>query len=292
MSEVIVALKGGLGNQIFEYCAGLALAQRLQLPLVLDVSAYADPRERHFALAPFALPEAVVERDTHIWSRGSFVDRVFRKLASKLGARRCGLPVLQEQGFGYDVRFDTLTGPALLDGYFQSPCYFSSLPDQVRARFAQPRDLSVASQSMLDQIRASDAICVHVRRGDYVSNPVANKTHGLCGMDYYHRGLEQVGAGLTQPHCFVFSDDTQWVRENMRLPYPMTVVDINGEDAAHEDLWLMAACRSFVIANSSLSWWGAWLGAHPAKRVVAPLQWFKGSDRDTSDLLPTDWIRI
>ncbi|MDB5799547.1 MAG: hypothetical protein JWL63_486 [Rhodocyclales bacterium] len=292
MAEVVVALKGGLGNQIFEYAAGMSLSRRLGVLLCLDVSAYEDPRERHFALAPFELPEPVVKRDLHRWGRGSLVDRIYRRLARQLGLQRCGLPVFSERSYGYDQRFELVRNAVLLDGYFQSPRYFHDIADEVRARFADPRALSVASQQMLDLIRSTDAICVHVRRGDYVTNPAANRVHGLCEMSYYTEGLAIAGEGLLAPHCFIFSNDADWVRENMHLQYPVTVVDINGEDAAHEDLWLMSACRSFVIANSSLSWWGAWLGRHPAKRVVAPLQWFKGLEMDTSSLIPADWIRI
>jgi hypothetical protein len=133
---------------------------------------------------------------------------------------------------------------------------------------------------------------LHVRRGDYVTDPSANAFHGLCPLDYYHRGLDEAARDLTRPECFVFSDDPAWVRENLKLAAPMTVVDVHGPGEAHVDLRLMAACHSHVIANSSLSWWGAWLGRRPGKRVVAPRQWFRSPDRDASDLVPDRWVRL
>ncbi|MFT3735691.1 MAG: alpha-1,2-fucosyltransferase [Rhodocyclaceae bacterium] len=294
MSKIVVALKGGLGNQLFGYAAGLALSQRLDAVLDLDIAAYEDPRERHYALAPFLLPEKIVRADTTIFARGSLQDRIWRRVKQRLGMKQAGLPVFRERGFKFDPDFKGLSAPVFLDGYFQSPRYFESCAPLMRTRLLAARDevLSEASRAMLRQIQSCDAICVHVRRGDYVTNPVSSRMHGLCGMSYYAEGLEAASEGLAAPHCFIFSDDPAWVRDNMRLQYPWTVVDVNAEDAAHEDLWLMSACRSFVIANSSLSWWGAWLGQHQAKRVVAPLQWFRSQDKDTSDLIPADWIRI
>ncbi|MDB5813272.1 MAG: hypothetical protein JWN23_389 [Rhodocyclales bacterium] len=293
MSQVIVALKGGLGNQLFEYAAGLALASRRGAELVLDVSSFSDPRARHFALGPFELPERIQQRAFRFWSRGGFCDAVLRRLSRRFGWTRGGVPVHYENSSrGFDDSVLTLEAPILLDGYFQSEQYFCDYAALLRERLSVPRHLHEASRQLMHLIRACDAICIHVRRGDYISNPVANQFHGLCGMDYYRRGVELVAEKLGAPHCFVFSDDPQWVRENMSLPFPTTVVDINGEDQAHQDLWLMAACRRFVIANSSLSWWGAWLSSHIDKQVVAPKQWFKGSTQDTSELVPADWIRV
>ena len=145
---------------------------------------------------------------------------------------------------------------------------------------------------MLQQISESDSICLHIRRGDYVSNSATNAYHGTCSLDYYRDGLEVVGQGLAHPHCFVFSDDIKWVRANVRVDLPITLIDIHSTKEAHEDLRLMVACRRFVIANSSLSWWGAWLGSQNGKIVVAPQRWFQSSDNDTRDLIPAVWLRV
>lgn len=102
----------------------------------------------------------------------------------------------------------------------------------------------------------------------------------------------EVNTGLKNPHCFVFSDDPLWVRENFKASIPMTVVDIHGTQEAHEGLRLMRECQHFVIANSSLSWWAAWLGSREGKRVVAPKVWFKTSKNDTADLVPGGWRRV
>lgn len=290
--HVIVALQGGLGNQLFEYAAGVALAQRLGAGLFLDVSSYDGPGTRHYALAPFRLPEEVGRLDRTPWPRGSRLDRLYRALARRLGLPRCGLPAFIEQEPGFDDRFSAVQRPVLLDGYFQSADYFADVAVIIRARIGLPRSLGAASQAVLRQIEQTESICMHVRRGDYVSNKGFNQFHGVCGLDYYSRALPIVGADMVAPHAFVFSDDPGWVKENMHLPCAMTIVDANTEDAAHEDLWLMAACRRFVIANSSFSWWAAWLGSAADKIVVAPEQWFANGTPEPNRLIPSDWIRL
>lgn len=290
--QVVVALQGGLGNQLFEYAAGFALAQRLGLALCLDISSYDDPLMRHYALSPFALPESVVRLDVTPWQRGSWPDRMYRALARRLGVPRCGLRVFAEREPGFDARFGNLNKPVLLDGYFQSPDYFADVASTVRARIASPKHMCAASASVLRQVEQTESICIHVRRGDYVSNKSFNQFHGVCGLEYYQEALPLATEGMAMPHAFVFSDDPEWVKENMHLPCAMTVVDVNAEDAAHEDLWLMAACKRFIIANSSLSWWAAWLGTAADKIVVAPRQWFANGTPEPYRLIPESWIRL
>lgn len=292
VDQVVAALQGGLGNQLFEYAAGLALAKRLDAELCLDISSYDDPRARHYALAPFGLPERVERRDTTPLPRGGWPDRMYRAVSRRLGLSRCGLSVFTERKPGFDARFFDLDRPVLLDGYFQSPEYFTDIAEVIRTRIASPKGMSEASMRLLRHIEVVDAICMHVRRGDYVSNSSFNQFHGLCGLEYYLEAVPLASAGMRAPHVFVFSDDPAWVRDNVRLPCALTVVDVNAEDAAHEDLWLMAACQRFVIANSSFSWWAAWLGSAKDKVVVAPRQWFANGSPEPHRLIPQDWIRL
>jgi hypothetical protein len=141
-------------------------------------------------------------------------------------------------------------------------------------------------------IRSTDSICLHVRRGDYVTNPIALKKHGVCSLDYMYRGLEIVSKDLTHPHCFIFSDDFEWVKKNLVLTLPYSIMDISKLNEAHFDLALMAECKHFVIANSSLSWWGSWLSKNQSKRVVAPKNWFSSHQKRIDDLIPPKWILI
>ncbi len=286
--EVVVGLSGGLGNQIFQYAAGRSLAVRLGSPLVLDLSWFGSKRDRQFALAPFCI-EAVQRAQCSWLPAGG--QAMISRLSRRWLPRIMNVPVWREPHFHYSTEFAALSKPVFLEGYWQSERYFREIRTLLLQEFTLRVPLPPACARLLEEIRGCDAICVHVRRGDYLSNPVAAKVHGTCSENYYYAGVGELCQGLAQPHCFVFSDDSAWVQASLAFDCPMTVVDVNGPLDAHLDLALMSACSHFLIANSSLSWWGAWLGERPGKKVIAPNQWFLTSDKDTQDLLPESWQR-
>ncbi|WP_394560341.1 alpha-1,2-fucosyltransferase [Aquipseudomonas alcaligenes] len=294
---IIVGLQGGLGNQLFQYAAGRALSEAWDLPLTLDtkwfdaVIGMPGVTPRTYALAPFGLDARTQSVGLPISYSGR-IWRLINPLSTLLGRMTSAPRVVQEQSFRFAADAFGEKGPVWLSGYWQSWRYFDSIASRLRTELATPGTLSQQSEQVLAQIRtASAAVCLHIRRGDYVTNPGAASFHGTCSVTYYEDALRSMHFD-SEPTCFVFSDDLDWARENLRLPYPAVWVDANGPDDAHQDLWLMAACRHFVIANSSLSWWGAWLGCAPDKQVVAPKQWFTDASRDTSDLLCPEWKQL
>ena len=296
---VTVTLCGGLGNQLFQYATARAVAIRCNAPLVLDLSWFDEVLStpnvtpRKYALAPFSLPAHLVK--VHLQPtnrlRSNRLTRLLGRLGCRLGVKADG-GTFVESSYRFDGRVMHLHTPVHLTGYWQSPHYFSDAASQVRQDIGTFGELTDACVELLKHIRALDSICIHVRRGDYVSNKEASSFHGLCSLDYYKKGVNHVAQGLKSPHGFVFSDDPTWVREKLNLDIDFTVVDLNGVDQPHLDLWLMSACNHFVIANSSLSWWGAWLSSFSGKRVIAPVRWFSNPTVDTSDLIPDDWMRI
>lgn len=294
---VTVTLCGGLGNQLFQYATARAVAIRCNVPLVLDLSWFDEVLStpnvtpRKYALAPFSLPahqaHARPANRTRSGRLSSFLGSLGRRLGIKANDNR-----FVEESYRFDERVLHLQAPARLTGYWQSPRYFCDVATQIRQDIGTYRELTDACVDLLEKIRATDAICIHVRRGDYVTNKEASSFHGLCSLDYYRNGVNQVARGLKSPHGFVFTDDPAWVRESLSLSIDFTVVDVNSVDEPHLDLWLMSACNHFVIANSSLSWWGAWLSTSTGKQVIAPARWFSNPTVDTSDLIPGDWMRI
>jgi len=286
---VVVGLTGGLGNQMFQYAAGRSLALRLGTQLSLDISWFLCRKERQFALDKLS-----IQADIHA-SRLRMPDLVKSlesRISRKWAKKRMGLEIHREPHFHFCPKVLAVKHPVYLEGYWQSERYFDFCRDVIASDFALQEKLPEKCRSMLEQIQAADAIGIHVRRGDYVSDPATTRVHGPCSPDYYRISLEMVATGLDQPHGFVFSDDVEWVRNHFCAPFPITVVDVNRAKEAYWDLHLMAACRHFVIANSSFSWWAAWLGRRPGKRVVAPRRWFQKEDLNTSDLIPADWMRI
>jgi hypothetical protein len=145
---------------------------------------------------------------------------------------------------------------------------------------------------MLAEIRSQNSVCLHVRHGDYITDPRVNVVHGIVGLDYYQRAMENLRRRLSSPSFYIFSDDPDWARDQLRPPGLTTCVAHNLGKCDHEDLRLMRACRHFIIANSSFSWWGAWLSTSPQKVVIAPEKWLRASYYSPTDIVPESWIRL
>lgn len=292
LKEVIVRLVGGLGNQMFQYAAARAVSVRLGAPLRLDLSWFGTDPDRQFALGFFNIHADTLAKHEVRPAGAGLSARIARRVRRQLGLMQGSMHVFAEKSFRYDPDIEKVTTPKFLVGHFQSEKYFLSVRDKLAQEFTLRARPNQQTLDVLERIDSTDSICLHIRRGDYVSNPSANAYHGTCSLDYYRTGLAVASDGLDRPHCFVFSDDPEWAKCNFRTDLPTTLVDIHGTTEAHEDLRLMAACKRYVIANSSLSWWGAWLGSRSGKLVVAPHCWFQTSANDTSDLIPPDWLRI
>lgn len=293
---VIVQITGGLGNQLFMYAAGRRLALHHNTPLKLDVSPFESYKMRGYMLdrfhiaQDFATPgEIAALKSAHAAQQDTGAMR--RLFARFLRAEK---PALFQAG-------DELAGtylPEMLDtrrdvylqGYWQSERYFKPAEQVIRGDLRHKADATGANRAMADHIGSVDAVSLHIRRGDYASNPNLNAILGLLPMDYYHRAVERIAAKLPSAHFFVFSDDPQWAHDNLRIAHPATFVSHNGPDAPHEDLRLMSLCGHHITANSSLSWWGAWLCGHTAKTVIAPERWFRKTPMP--DIAPSGWIRL
>lgn len=288
---IVVKLIGGLGNQMFQYATGRALADAHACDLKLDVSGFDDYKLRVYELADYRIRASVASEGDIERFRGSkavhpIVDRVRKYL------RLLPPSIFLEKAFSFDPEVLKLQAPCYLEGYWQSERYFSAIRESLLADFSLASPLDRRNQEVFDQMSSCEAVSLHVRRGDYVSNPSAAQFHGLCPMDYYRSGVKYIAERVDDPYFFVFSDDTEWVLKNLRIDFPLKVVDVNGPDRGICDMALMRACKHHVIANSSFSWWGAWLNPDESKIVVAPKRWFKEQNMPTEDLIPHSWVRL
>jgi len=290
---IIVKLSGGLGNQMFQYASGRSLASRLQVELKLDVTGYTDGSLRRYELHNLNIKEHfATDAEIAALKTGdrTFLGRIIDKICNRWLPDPPGF--FREENFHFDPRLLQLPDGSYLDGYWQSEKYFAEIAETIRVEFRVTKPLAGRNKELSEQILASNAVSVHIRRGDYVAKPATAAYHGACDRNYYLRCFDAVCRTVANPVFFVFSDEPDWVKCEFSLPTPMTVVDVNSAEQAHEDMRLMSQCKSHIIANSSFSWWGGWLANDPGKNVFSPRRWFADDSIDTSDLIPEGWVRI
>jgi hypothetical protein len=295
---IIVMLTGGLGNQMFQYAAARRLAHVTGQDLKLDHRWFswrsAAKTPRCYELGVFALKAEAASAEESRWLRGGEASRspkLVKRILAVVGYK-APASYRKEMYFQFDPHVLQITGDAYLDGYWQSEKYFSDTEQIIRSDFRLKAEPHEGNAEILTEIQSCESVSIHFRRGDYVTNPQSAACHGILPLSYYQAALEVLQKQLVKPRLFVFSDDLPWVREHLRTDLPLCYVEGNGTKSAAEDLRLMSACRHHIIANSSFSWWGAWLGTNPEKIVVAPDAWFSTHDINTSDLIPESWLRI
>ncbi len=306
---ITVSLIGGLGNQMFQYAAGKALAERHGVPLALDISGFKawDLRDtpRPFLLGHLCVPEATastklqpVQQPEKKFAHARWKARIDRMLG------KAGLPKLapspneyREPHFHYDPAFEALGPRVSLFGYFQSERYFDSIAGNLRHWLSPREPLGDAATAALKRIEASRLpVSVHVRRGDYLK-PGTHEVHGILGESFYRQVFDRLEGSIgNEAELFIFSDDPAAAEQVLGFIPASRLNHVCGDpERPWEDMTLMARCRHHVIANSSFSWWGAWLNPSPDKIVVAPRAWFAATElskRNTGDLYPANWILV
>ena len=190
--------------------------------------------------------------------------------------------------FQFDPAMLKIRHSACIEGYWQHAKYFENITNQLGTIFSFRQEAQGRNSDMLHKILASNSVAVHIRRGDYVINPM----YGARNMQYYKDAVAFISSLLTDIHYFIFSDDPAWVHREIQWIEQKTIIDFNSESEAHEDLRLMSACKHQIIANSTFSWWGAWLNKNPNKLVVIPKKWRADSQFDTSGLYLNEWHAI
>jgi hypothetical protein len=289
-----VRLEGGLGNQLFQYAAARSLAIRHSTEVMIDQSALINKKKsitsRDYELNAFNCLIAPSGKKEFYFSRLAKRARwVFNLLSSWI--------VFVEKGEQFNKGFLIAPDNSYLIGFWQSYRYFDGIKEVLRKDFTPKNPLSTDSVKIKGLIDSSSpAIAIHVRRGDYVSLPSANNFHGALPLDYYHKGIEMMSAIFPAATYFVFSDDIHWCKENLGLNNDAIYVDHNGPLEAWQDLVLMGACHHHIIANSSFSWWGAWLGGRNIvageQTVIYPKNWFKSRVVYAQDRFPLNWHGI
>ena len=304
---LIIKLQGGLGNQMFQYAFAksaqiknqqkkeIGQSSRNNLELKLDTSYYTKKdilalqkdTPRKYLLDKFNIDEKIATED-EVKKLNPFWFKFYKKIKGKI--------------FGYENQYifypkSLVVGDnTYLEGSWQSEKYFQEIADIIKKQFTLKNPFHPTSQKMLDEIKNAEnsgkiPVSIHVRRTDYVNREVNAKFFGACSLDYYKSAVEIIKQKISSPNFFIFSDDIEWAKENLDFISPAEFVS-NPEIPDYEELILMSKCKHNIIANSSFSWWGAWINQNPNKIVVAPKKWVQKNEEDFKDIIPSEWIRL
>jgi hypothetical protein len=288
---IVMRLKGGLGNQLFQYALGRYLSISKNTSLQLDIASYKADTLRGYRLDSFNISATASDRMVFFATDGrakhlnKFIQAI-RGLFSK------PYQIIKEKGFSFDSEILNCSDKSYLDGFWQSENYFAPIAKILREDLSLKKPLQGEHLELAGHIQSTNSISIHVRRGDYVSNPTTTAYHGVCSAEWYQGAAKLIGGKVDKPTFFVFSDDYDWAKSNLKFDAPTTFINPSPEGQECIDMHLMALCKHNVIANSSFSWWGAWLNRNPNKIVVAPKNWFVAGPKNTNDLIPSSWQRI
>ena len=273
---IISKITGGLGNQMFQYAIAKSIAIKNSDKFQLDISFYYKQTLRKYELNLFNIEQNLAKQE-------SFFSKVKRKLGfvPKEYYIEKEVAVFDKGVFNYQDKI-------VLDGYWQNEKYFKDIRDEILKDFTLKQDISIEAKDYLEQIKDSNSISLHVRRGDYVQNSHTNKVHGICNLDYYKRAIDYINEKVQESMFYIFSDDIAWCKEN--FDFLENKIFIDDTRSALEDLELMKKCKHNIIANSTFSWWGAWLNENKGKIVIAPKIWW--STRPNTTIVSEKWIKI
>ena len=292
---IISRIFQGLGNQLFQYSFGRAMALRNNTELKIDTRFYLSPEvtingvtyARNFELSRYNLQLTEASDFEVAVFKGKavprFIDRVHWKLNPSLRPR-----VIAEDLSRFSPELNDLKGNFYLDGYFTSEEFFKDHASLIRSEVTLKTEMNSENRDWAARMGSCNSVCISLRRTDFLANPL----HNVCSTEYYLNGLKKVqellGEDIT---VFIWSDDNAWTKENFKPPYPCHYMSHNFPDF-HEDLRLMTHCKHHVIPNSTFSWWAAWLGENEGQIVVAPERWLNSSEIAYHHIIPSRWHKI
>ena len=283
---IIIRIMGGLGNQMFQYAMYLKLKSMGKDVKGDTTTFYKLDLHRKYELSKFPnikIEEATEEEKQHYMEMAK---RWYHRAAGKLLLSKKKVRIFERLRYSEDI-FGVKD--AYVQGLWQSERYFEDISDEVRRNFVFPEIRDEENEKNLQNIISTNSVSVHIRRGDYLDN-VNQRIYGnICTSFYYEKALEYFKRKYKNIVFFVFSDDIQWARDHIKAEN-VVYVNCNKGDNAIFDMLLMSKCRHNIIANSSFSWWGAWLNSNEDKEVIAPAKWL--NTEKVEDIWCKGWIRL
>ena len=285
---VIVKIIGGLGNQMFQ-CAYAKALQQKGHEVKIDISAF----ETYKLHGGYQLDKYNIDLDSSIkdendkFYKNTFFYKVLRRFGMDFSRR------IKEKSLLFDKKLLEIDDNSYLDGYFQCEKYFKDIREIILKQFTINQDISNYTKEIKNKIQNSQNSCsLHIRRGDFVNSTNIN-IHGACDIEYYKKAMKYLEEKVVNINYFIFSDDIEWVKENLAIQNAI-YIDSKEKRIPHEDIYLMSLCKNNIIANSSFSWWGAWLNQNENKIVIAPKRWFADDklESQSKDIVCESWVKI
>ena len=293
---ITVFLTGGLGNQMFQYAAARSLAERTGACLLIDLSLL-NVRTKNTTPRNYELNRFVLDKNVKIVSsklRGLLISKLYYNIRNTLPGKKITeffSIFTDKESYNFDPRFSQLRHKVKLLGYFASEKYFLNYKQIIQNSFIFKEKLCSKNNELAEIIKNTNAVSVHIRRGDYIRNQNAASNFVSCPKEYYEQAIAYICERIESPWFFIFSDEPQNAKEFLNVENAVYINWNKGEES-YNDMRLMSFCKHNIIANSSFSWWGAWLNNYPQKIVIAPRQWFKNELKNDNDLIPQKWIRL
>jgi len=287
---ILVELKGGLGNQLFQYAAGISLAHHHKVPVKVLATQFNNPNNldtnRDYELKYLVNPPLIAtEADYVSMLPKNKLQATFAKFLPTY--KRA---IYKEKAFTFDANFFNTTKKVFLKGYRQSEKYFLPVENIIRKEFCFSHLQNEATLNILGSIQKTNAISIHIRRGDFGGK--AENYHGILPAEFYQKAINYFESKLSDAVFFIFSNDTNWAADNLVFNHKPTIVSQLVRTNHFQDFYLMQHCKHQIIANSSFSWWAAWLNPNENKIVIAPKNWFNNKAINTKDLIPDSWIKM
>ena len=294
---IIVKLLGGLGNQMFQFAAGYALATHHDLPLKVDLTALKNyPRHSGFQLDKIFAGHFEQAKKIDLFKSLGLLSSKISKQGIEVSTEatlKSGSRVLQQPTLNFWPEFfDYRKKNMYVSGYWQSSKYFEGVENELRRIFEFKNLLEDNNLKLAEEMRSRQSVSIHMRRGDYVTNPRANAFHGVCSKAYYDTSIEYIRQQYPNANFYVFSDDPEFAGATFHGQDDFKIIKNNSGESSYRDMQLMGFCKHHIIANSTFSWWGAWLCRHRSKTVIAPKKWFVGNEYEIVDIYEDNWIRL
>jgi hypothetical protein len=293
---ITIRINGGLGNQMFQYATAKYLTFKCNTEVFLDIDEFNVYKLRKFELDKYNLEYAIIKEKNVSSQKVLNPNSSFIKILKIFRLEKLVKNYYFERNLLFDKKVLKLSDGNYLEGFFQCEKYFYNIRQVLLKEFTLKEELSEYSRNIKEKLEKKNKnkkVSLHIRRGDYISNNTTNIVHGLCDIDYYNNAISYLNNKLEIFDIYVFSDDLLWAKENLQYKN-IYFIENETKRPAHEDIYLMSLCDCNIIANSSFSWWGAWLNQNKEKIVIAPKKWFSDSkmQEESENIVPEKWVKL